>query len=741
MDLKLKNNSHIALDGFERVEYIQNTGFPSINTRVAYSGNQPTIECEIEVISNTNAVSYIYHSNASNDVYYGLMCNNSGITSFTAKRLVNNTRYYNNNVTFSGKVKIVHDRNGMTINGVSVSINTSEGGGYSGSTTLKILSQQSSSGTVIIRIYSFKVYNTSNALIRDYIPAKSYEAGHIGEACLYDRVNNTFHYSASTGTFTASGDNLYTKITNAFIKDCPNVSGINLLRGAINLTNVRCDIGSVSGTFSEIQHYTTLKGFNAEEEPDNTVPATINGTFTITNWYTTSDLQALQGIISGLTILGDGTHNVETALDNNKFAIQTLDSSKPNYNPAAAIILNNNNIGVTINNSILQNGGRWFLTKVQAESINISTLFSNKTSVIDTNAIVTSDTTSSYAFSSFDELKYFTGITTLQTNCFSGCTNLQGTFIFNSNITSLGTNILNGCRAITNVFVKGNCSLTQYTFRNSGNQTGTLEFYSMTNQENYNNYMYYKKILVRQNLNITARNMPLFNGVEGMQEIRVYGNLVFNDGNASTNNVVVDSNKGYLKFFEIYGVCTSASTNPGIARHDNAFSSNAILHLGSSSIAGSVSIFRASYSHISKIYVGKGDLLQNDVDVFNTYFADTNWSTYCGNGTPGNGKVDLWWNYNGQYRTYQVQESLINCTNSNAITWPYITRGESYSTKLTPNSGLTLGTVTVEMYEATLNGTTPSTPTDITSSVYDSSTGEINIPSVTGNVIITASAS
>ena len=54
---------------------------------------------------------------------------------------------------------------------------------------------------------------------------------------------------------------------------------------------------------------------------------------------------------------------------------------------------------------------------------------------------------------------------------------------------------------------------------------------------------------------------------------------------------------------------------------------------------------------------------------------------------------------------------------------------------------MTLDSVTVEMYEAVDNGVTPNTPTDITNDVYNASTGEINIPAVTGNVVITASAS
>ena len=72
--------------------------------------------------------------------------------------------------------------------------------------------------------------------------------------------------------------------------------------------------------------------------------------------------------------------------------------------------------------------------------------------------------------------------------------------------------------------------------------------------------------------------------------------------------------------------------------------------------------------------------------------------------------------------------------------WPHITRGEEYRTTIQANEGYTLQSVQVQMYQCEDDGVTPDTPTDITSQVYDASTGEIYIQEVVGNVIITASA-
>lgn len=75
--------------------------------------------------------------------------------------------------------------------------------------------------------------------------------------------------------------------------------------------------------------------------------------------------------------------------------------------------------------------------------------------------------------------------------------------------------------------------------------------------------------------------------------------------------------------------------------------------------------------------------------------------------------------------SYSITKALTNCTISNAAT--SAAANSSYSATLSVSGGYTLGSVTV-----TMGGT------DITSTAY--SNGTISIPSVTGNVVITATA-
>ena len=78
--------------------------------------------------------------------------------------------------------------------------------------------------------------------------------------------------------------------------------------------------------------------------------------------------------------------------------------------------------------------------------------------------------------------------------------------------------------------------------------------------------------------------------------------------------------------------------------------------------------------------------------------------------------------------TYTVTQTLTHCTTDIADT--EVTYGASIRGTITADSTYTLGTVTV-----TMGGT------DITSTAYDSSDDSITIASVTGNVVITATAS
>lgn len=77
--------------------------------------------------------------------------------------------------------------------------------------------------------------------------------------------------------------------------------------------------------------------------------------------------------------------------------------------------------------------------------------------------------------------------------------------------------------------------------------------------------------------------------------------------------------------------------------------------------------------------------------------------------------------------SYAITNTLTRCTTSNAAT--HVDEGSSYTATLSANSGYALSSVTV-----TMGGT------DITSTAYDGSTQTITIASVTGAIVVTATA-
>lgn len=201
----------------------------------------------------------------------------------------------------------------------------------------------------------------------------------------------------------------------------------------IILNRIRVDIGNVSGSISELMQYAGMSGFNDNYEPQ--VKPRLVGTWTINDWYTSAQLAQAQAAFDGLTIVGDPNYLINF----NDFAVQTLDSNQPNYNPAVAIILQGKSLGITLPGPVVSGQtGRWMLTKSQASTItNIGNWFKYKTAVIDTNGIVSSDTTATYTISRFEEFIYFTGITLLNAN--NGFFGERFTYIeFPSTIIGLG---------------------------------------------------------------------------------------------------------------------------------------------------------------------------------------------------------------------------------------------------------------------------------------------------------------
>lgn len=181
----------------------------------------------------------------------------------------------------------------------------------------------------------------------------------------------------------------------------------------ILLNRIRVDIGNVSGSISELLQYSSMSGFNDAGE-EQAKPRLV-GTWTINDWYAQEQLTAAQAAFDGLTIIADPNYLINF----DDMAVQVLDDTKPNYNPAIAIKLQANNIGNLIPQPLIDGKGKWFINKSQAASLTTIPTCNFRT-ITDSNGIVSNDTTATYNFISFNEFVYFTGITTLPNGMFNG---------------------------------------------------------------------------------------------------------------------------------------------------------------------------------------------------------------------------------------------------------------------------------------------------------------------------------
>lgn len=318
--------------------------------------------------------------------------------------------------------------------------------------------------------------------------------------------------------------------------------------------------------------------------------------------------------------------------------------------------------------------------------------------------------------------------TTIGEGAFRSCSNMEGDFIA-TKCTSLGPQALRGCSKLHNIDIRNvNNYACGSNFENLGDGTGTLRigyFGAMTTD-----YQYARFPTILQYSDVNSTHTTGFDCRLNTicKVFRMRGSCASYITYIKTYS---GTTRGGLRFLEVMG---TYGGNGGVLQAYVWSTSNDYAHLGYIGIAGVPDKISASSSYLQKVYVGDGTSRSNDEAVLALYQADSNWSSYTS-------KLATWYDYNGEYKWYYVIDNLTNCTNTNPDEWPHITRGDEYRTTIKANAGYTLQSVQVEMYSARDNSLTPDEPTDITSAVYDASTGEIYIQEVVGNVIITASAS
>jgi hypothetical protein len=180
--------------GYEMIPYVEFTGSQYVNTGFIPS-NTTKLWMDFEI--PTPIVGNVYYGSrdttSSNSFLFAYSSiNNKLRTQFGSQVLDYDT-------TIQGKHEITHDKNVVTLDGVTKTHNAAT---FKASKPL-YLGAENRKGTVYFmstfRIYGCKIYD-NDVLVRDFVPTKNGD-GIVG---LYDRVTDTF-YTSGTGTDLISG--------------------------------------------------------------------------------------------------------------------------------------------------------------------------------------------------------------------------------------------------------------------------------------------------------------------------------------------------------------------------------------------------------------------------------------------------------------------------------------------------------------------------------------------------------
>lgn len=223
-------------------------------------------------------------------------------------------------------------------------------------------------------------------------------------------------------------------------------------------------------------------------------------------------------------------------------------------------------------------------------------------------------------------------VTQINRAAFAGTKLTDIHFLGTTSLENVGYNtsaVFYNVNTLKDVTITGNASCTEFCY--TGDTTGTLTIEGNCLESAYaSNRLYFKRLIIGGNLLSSSSNRPQFQiRYSTIEEVRIGGNVTLSAGALAQGYATGTK----LKFIEIGGTVTTTDVN--LVTADTALS-NAIMHLKYNGVAGTPTVLCASFNTLSKIYV-------DSQTVLNAYLADAEWSTYAS-------KLDLWSNYNGDYK-------------------------------------------------------------------------------------------
>ena len=305
--------------------------------------------------------------------------------------------------------------------------------------------------------------------------------------------------------------------------------------------------------------------------------------------------------------------------------------------------------------------------------------------VLQENIVIPNTVTAikAFAFYKMDAIQSVTipsSITSIGESAFNGCTGLTGTLSLpdsinlgqnafaNTNFTKInpvnfGSNggYLNAFNGIPTTDLTVTSAGTVHHYTSSGNGTGTLNVVASTVISDTQNAIFkYRYLNFDSNITVN-RNCRFNSAATYIESVRIRGNVI---ANADFLYTSVTTSTTKWKFFELGGTW-SGSHNLSYGAPNWVIGTNFVIHLAKTDgIAATPSQMIASGERVTKIYVGDGSSQAADQAVLDMYLANSAWAQYAS-------KLDLWSNYNGEYRLFAYSNEIVaiyNVTDTSTAT-------------------------------------------------------------------------
>ena len=191
-----------------KIEYIENIAGSYINTGIKGSGSQK-IECVFMPITKTTGWNCVYGARtAAGKTHDGIyIYSNNTNNNINKQYIAYNTSYdaaVNVNISLNVKHTIVQNKGSFILDGTTIKSYTNAN--FTCTSATIYIFDGNNNGTRgnyngYFRLYSFKIYNASGVLVRNFVPVRVGSVGY-----LYDNVSKSLFGNVGTDAFVCGPD-------------------------------------------------------------------------------------------------------------------------------------------------------------------------------------------------------------------------------------------------------------------------------------------------------------------------------------------------------------------------------------------------------------------------------------------------------------------------------------------------------------------------------------------------------